>query len=72
MTAIKNEIFDDMLGGNFMKVILHGSFPQRKFDPHFNFYVRRYADNGLAKSKGELDAYFRQYIMRAAGGLPEA
>ena len=30
MTAIENESFDDMLGGNFMKATLHGSFPKQE------------------------------------------
>jgi hypothetical protein len=35
MTAIENESFDDMLGGNFMKATLHGSFPkQEPLYPH--------------------------------------
>ena len=67
MTAIENEIFDDMLIGNFMKTTLHGRFPlpRRALYPHFSPYVAKYADNGLAKSKVELDRYFRQYMMRA-------
>lgn len=65
MTAIENEIFDDLLIGNFMKTTLHGDFPRRSLYPHFSPYVAKYADNGLAKSKEELDAYFKQYMMRA-------
>ena len=65
MKVIENEIFDDLLGGNFMKAILHGSFPARPLYPHFTPYVTKYADNGLARSKAELNAYFRQYMMRA-------
>ena len=65
MTAIENEIFDDMLIGNFMKTTLHGSFPHHPLYPHFSPYVAKYGDNGLAKSKQELGIYFREYIMRA-------
>lgn len=65
MTAIENEIFDDMLIGNFMKTTLHGSFGHRALYPHFSPYVAKYADNGLAKSKQELDTYFRNYATRA-------
>jgi hypothetical protein len=31
----------------------------------FVAYVTKYADNGRAKSKEELDAYLKQYMMRA-------
>jgi len=75
MTAVEYEIFDDMLVGNFMRVTIHGSYPRRWrpggqpvdmiLYPDFSPYVTKYADNGLAKSKAELNAYFRQYIMRA-------
>jgi hypothetical protein len=54
-----------MLIGNFMKTILHGKFPSRALYPHFTPYVTKYADNGLAKTKAEVDEYFHQYKMRA-------
>lgn len=65
MTAIENEIFDDLLIGNFMKTTLHGSFTHRALYPHFSPYVAKYADNGLAKSPQELDMYFKTYARRA-------
>ena len=65
ITAIENEIFDDLLNGNFMKTTVHGREKRLLSGPDFIPYVAKYADNGLAKSKVELDAYFRQYMMRA-------
>jgi hypothetical protein len=65
MTAIEYEIFDDLLIGNFMKTTLHGQSPQWPLYPDFTPYVAKYADNGLAKSKEELNAYFKTYRKRA-------
>jgi hypothetical protein len=65
MTAIENEIFDDVLNGNFMKTTIHGKEKRLLSGPDFSPYVAKYADNGRAKSKEELDAYFKQYMMRA-------
>jgi hypothetical protein len=65
MSAIENEIFDDVLNGNFMKTIIHGKDKQLLSGPDFVPYVAKYADNGVAKSKEELAAYFKQYMMRA-------
>jgi L-ascorbate metabolism protein UlaG (beta-lactamase superfamily) len=63
MIAVQEEIFDDMLIGNFMKTTLHGSFPNRLAD--FTPVVAKYADNGRAKTKAELEAYFAEYRRRA-------
>jgi hypothetical protein len=65
MTGIEYEIFDDLLNGNFMKTTIHGREKRLLSGPDFTPYVAKYADNGLAKSKEELDAYFKQYMMRA-------
>jgi hypothetical protein len=65
MIAIENEIFDDLLIGNFMKTIIHGKFPRLLLYPDFSPYVAKYSDNGQAKSKDQLQAYFKQYMMRA-------
>jgi hypothetical protein len=65
MTAIENEIFDDVLNGNFMKTTIHGKEKRLLAGPDFSPYVTKYADNGRAKSQEELDAYFKQYRMRA-------
>jgi hypothetical protein len=64
MMSIDNEIFDDMLNGNFMKVTLHGKFGVFPLYPDFNLYVTKYGDNGRAKSKDELKQYFAAYRNR--------
>jgi hypothetical protein len=68
MCSIENEIFDDMLIGNFMKTTLHGKFPPGGggLYPDFTPYVAKYADNGLAKSEEEMRAYFKEYRQRAS------
>jgi hypothetical protein len=61
MTCIEYEIFDDLLIGNYMRTTLHnvpGLYPD------FSPYVAKYGDNGGAKSKAELSAYFHHYRMR--------
>ncbi len=64
MTAVEYEIFDDLLIGNFMKTTLHGTLGVTEFRQEFTPYVAKYADNGLAKSREELRAYFREYWRR--------
>ena len=63
VTAIKNEIFDDMLIGNFMKTQLINI---KSLYPDFIPYVAKYADNGLAKSEEELKKYFKHYELSSA------
>ena len=65
MKAVRYEIFEDLLIGNFMKTTLVGKWPAARLYPDFTPYVAKYADNGLAKSPEELDEYFRQYRKRA-------
>ena len=66
MIAIRYEIFDDMLIGNFMKTTLHGKLQSRMptLSPYFEPYVPKYADNGRAKSQKELKLYFKEYKKR--------
>lgn len=61
MTCIRHQIFDDLLIGNFMKTTLHGI---ESLYPDFSPYVAKYADNGGAKSRGELRNYFLHYFLR--------
>ena len=63
MKAIKYEIFDDVLIGNFMKTTLIGC---PSLYPNFTPAVSKYGDNGLAKSKKELDKYFDYYRLNSA------
>jgi hypothetical protein len=65
MTAIKYQIFDDLLIGNFMRTTLHGKTGAAGLYPDFTPYVAKYADNGGARSKEELAEYFRKYRQRA-------
>lgn len=61
ITCIENEVFDDLLIGNYMRTTLH-NVPD--LYPYFTPYVAKYADNGGAKTKRELAAYFGHYYMR--------
>jgi hypothetical protein len=57
-TAVEHRVFDDLMIGNFMKTTLHG---RARLYPGFTPYVAKYADNGLAESKRQLDRYFHHY-----------
>jgi hypothetical protein len=65
MIAVRSEIFDDLLIGNFMKTTLHGGL--RSLYPDFTPYVAKYGDNGRAFTRAELHDYFSAY--RGAAGL---
>ena len=58
-------MFDDLLIGNFTKTILHGDWDLPSLHPYFTPYVARYSDNGRAKTKKEVAAYFEIYKARA-------
>jgi hypothetical protein len=64
MTAVQYKVFDDLLIGNFMKTTLHGKWPKTRLYPDFTPYVAKYADNGGARSKHELNEYFSVYRRR--------
>ena len=63
-TALRYEIFDDLLIGNFMKTTLHGRWPASRLYPDFTPYVAKYADNGRARTAEELRGYFAEYRRR--------
>jgi len=65
MSAIENEVFDDMLIGNFMKTILHGNFHNVPLYPYIGEYLTKFADNGRAKSRSEVRNYLAEYRRRA-------
>lgn len=65
ITALAHEVFDDMLIANFMKTTLHGKWPTTGLYPDFSPFVGKYADNGRAKSRKELESYFELYRKRA-------
>ena len=64
MTAVRCEVFDDLLLGNFVKTTLHGGV--RSVYPDFAPYVAKYGDNGRAFTESQLHDYFAAY-RRAAG-----
>jgi hypothetical protein len=59
ITAVRYEIFDDLLIANFVKTVLHGGV--RSLYPDFTPYVAKYGDNGRAFSVAELNVYFQSY-----------
>jgi len=64
LKAIEWRIFDDLLIGNFMRTTLHGRWPASKLAPDVTPYVAKYADNGGARTREELAAYFAEYRHR--------
>lgn len=65
MQAVRHQVFDDLLIGNFMRTTLHGSWGGSYLYPRFNPLVPKYADNGGARTPEELESYFAQYRARA-------
>jgi hypothetical protein len=61
--AIKNNIFDDILIGNFMKIKL---INVPSLYPDFTPYITKYGDNGFSRSKKELKKYFKYYRLNSA------
>ena len=62
MKAIRQEIFDDLLIGNFMKTILIKG--NSLYSPDFTFATAKYADNGRVKTNEQLKDYFAYYNKR--------
>lgn len=62
MAAIRWEIFDDLLIGNFMKTTLHGDV---SLHPDFTPVVAKWADNGRAQTREAVAEYMRAYRRRA-------
>ena len=63
MSAVTCRVFDDMLGGNYMKTTLHNV--QSLYDPNFTYLVAKFGDNGCAETKSELKTYLAEYRRRA-------
>jgi hypothetical protein len=59
LKAVRYEIFDDLLIGNFVKTTLHGGL--RSLYPDFTPYVAKYGDNGRAFTRAQLHDYFAAY-----------
>jgi len=79
MTAVLNDVFDDVLIGNFARTTLHGDWGKEgnaALYPDFCPFVTKYGDNGGAYSPRELRDYFAEYVRRGffepdAGALGE-
>src|SRR5262249_42088360 len=69
MAAIRHQVFDDLLIGNFVKTTLIGPWPGSRLHPYFTPVVAKYADNGHAYSVEDLHAYFHTYRSRDALGF---
>ena len=65
MSAVKWEIFDDLLIGNFVTTTLIGDWPTRSLRPDFTARVAKYADNGRAFSLDDIGGYLAEYRGRA-------
>ncbi len=67
MTAIRYEIFDDLLAGNFMRTTLHNvpslNWPHHRYN--FKALVGKIADNGRSESEGQVRDYLSHYRWRA-------
>ncbi len=59
MRAVRREVFDDLLIGNFMKTTLVRA--RSLYSPDFTRVVAKYADNGRVKTPEELKSYFAYY-----------
>ena len=67
MTAVRYEIFDDLLIGNFARTTLHNLVSL--YDPPFNFLVAKFGDNGRATTELELRRYMQEYRYRGGRDL---
>jgi hypothetical protein len=65
MTAVRYEIFEDLLVGNFMKATLHGPWFPQDLSPEFSIYVGKYSDNGVAHTEKEVQKYLATYRRRS-------
>ena len=61
--SIQNNIFDDILIGNFMRTRL---INVASLYPDFTPYVSKYGDNGKARTDQELKKYFDYYKLNSA------
>ena len=66
MTAVREQIFDDLLLGHFAKVTLHG-LKNLGFLP----VITRYADAGGVEKESDVDEYLADYRERTAVAIDE-
>jgi hypothetical protein len=67
MTAIRYEIFDDLLIGNFMKTRLHNI--ESLYEPPINPVITKFGDNGRVETAAALRTYMAEYRRRSGGAL---
>lgn len=67
MTAIRYEIFDDLLIGNFMKTRLHNI--ESLYEPPINPVITKFGDNGRVETAAALRSYMTEYRRRSGGAL---
>jgi hypothetical protein len=63
MYSVENNIFEDMLIGNYMKTTWIGKSPLSRLYPD-SIPLVKYADNGFAYTKKEVSQYLREYKLR--------
>ena len=59
LKAVRREIFDDLLIGNFMKTKIKKG--RSLYDPDFTLRVAKYSDNGRVKNLDDLKSYYDYY-----------
>jgi hypothetical protein len=67
MEAVRHEVFDNLLLGNYMKTTLYGT--SSLYSPNFTYTVAKYADNGRAETAREVGRYLSEYSRRAGPAL---
>ncbi len=65
MEAVKWEVFDDLMIGNFTKTTVTGDWTTDEFGTKFTPLVGKYADNGYARTHAEIRKYMAEYRRRA-------
>ncbi|MBM4263993.1 MAG: hypothetical protein FJ145_21550 [Deltaproteobacteria bacterium] len=60
LTAVRYNVFDDLLIGNFMKTTFLGKWEPPSLG-EFTFLTAKVADNGMARSAAEVARYMQTY-----------
>tara|TARA_Y100001968_G_scaffold242563_1_gene226244 strand:- start:1737 stop:3074 length:1338 start_codon:yes stop_codon:yes gene_type:complete len=61
--AVKLQVFDDLLIGNYMKTTLINC---KSLYPNFSPYIAKYGDNGFSKTYSQIEKYFYYYKINSA------
>ena len=67
VAAVRDEVFDNLLLGNFMRATLHGT--TSLYSPNFVYAVAKYADNGRVEKARDVSRYLAEYARRAGPEL---